>query len=144
TLLEALVVVSIIAVGVTIAMSSYEKYIERVRVATAVNDMITIAHAIKEFELDNRRLPLSLDEVRMGQMRDPWKNAYRYLNLQVQKGKGAARKRKNLSPLNSDFDLYSVGKDGASVSSLMAKASRDDVVRALDGRFMGLASSLDP
>ena len=52
-------------------------------------------------------------------------------------------KRKNLAPLNSDYDLYSMGKDGASQSSLMAKVSRDDVVRALDGRFMGRASDLD-
>ena len=48
------------------------------------------------------------------------------------------------SPKNSDFDLYSMGKDGASVGPLTAKASRDDVVRASDGRFVGLASDFDP
>jgi general secretion pathway protein G len=51
-----------------------------------------------------------------------------------------ARKDKNLHPLNSDFDLYSIGKDGESRQPLTAKWSRDDVVRANDGGFVGLAS----
>jgi len=37
-----------------------------------------------------------------------------------------------------------MGKDGASVPPLTAKASRDDIIRANDGRFIGLASDYDP
>ena len=43
-------------------------------------------------------------------------------------------------PINSDFDLYSTGPDGASVAPLTAEPSRDDIVRANDGAFIGLAS----
>jgi len=43
-------------------------------------------------------------------------------------------------PLNSTYDLYSKGKDGASASPLTAKASADDVIRANDGGYIGLAS----
>ncbi|MCP5251868.1 MAG: hypothetical protein H6939_09135 [Burkholderiales bacterium] len=43
-------------------------------------------------------------------------------------------------PINSDYDLYSMGKDGASVSPLTAKASRDDIIRANNGRFIGRAA----
>ena len=53
-------------------------------------------------------------------------------------------KDKSLHPLNSDYDLYSMGKDGASTGPLTAKASRDDVVRANDGRFIGLAKDYEP
>ncbi len=42
-------------------------------------------------------------------------------------------------PINSDFDLYSMGKDGRSVGPLTARHSRDDIVRASNGRFVGLA-----
>ncbi len=42
-------------------------------------------------------------------------------------------------PINSTYDLYSMGKDGKTVVALTAKASRDDVVRANDGGFIGLA-----
>jgi general secretion pathway protein G len=43
-------------------------------------------------------------------------------------------------PINSDFDLYSVGRDGQSAPALTAKVSQDDIVRANNGGFVGLAS----
>ena len=71
---------------------------------------------------------------------DPWGNQYQYLNIRAAgPGKGPFRKDGKLNPLNSDFDLFSVGKDGDSVGSLAAKKSRDDVVRAKNGAFVGLA-----
>jgi len=53
---------------------------------------------------------------------------------------GRARKDRFLVPINSDFDLYSMGRDGESVPPLAAPKSRDDVVRAANGAFVGLAS----
>ena len=50
-----------------------------------------------------------------------------------------ARKDRFLHPLNSTYDLYSVGKDGKTVAALTAKASKDDIIRANDGGFIGLA-----
>ena len=47
---------------------------------------------------------------------------------------------KNVVPINSDFDLYSMGEDGKSKSPLTAKPSHDDIVRANDGAFIGLAT----
>ena len=49
------------------------------------------------------------------------------------------RKDKNLVPLNTDFDLYSKGPDGASQKPLNAEASRDDIVRANNGAYVGKA-----
>ena len=43
-------------------------------------------------------------------------------------------------PVNSDYDLYSKGKDGKSQTPFTAKASQDDIVRANDGSFLGLVS----
>jgi len=53
---------------------------------------------------------------------------------------GQARKDRFLVPLNSDYDLYSNGKDGDSKPPLNAKESHDDVVRANNGAYIGLAS----
>jgi general secretion pathway protein G len=44
-----------------------------------------------------------------------------------------------LVPINSDYDLYSMGRDGRSVAPLTAKMSHDDIVRANDGKYVGLA-----
>lgn len=143
TLVELLIGMTIATILGAVAFSSYNQYIYKAQVATSVTDMIDIATRVKEFELNNRRLPNNLAEIgRAGQM-DPWGSAYQYLNLETLQGNGQARKRKSLAPLNSDFDLYSIGLDKSTSASLMNPAARDDVVRALDGRFMGLATTLD-
>ena len=49
------------------------------------------------------------------------------------------RKDRFLHPINSDYDLYSMGKDGQSMEPLTAQKSHDDVIRANDGSFVGLA-----
>lgn len=54
-------------------------------------------------------------------------------------GQGGARKDRHLHPISSDFDLYSMGKDKDSVKPLTAQKSHDDVIRASDGGFYGLA-----
>jgi general secretion pathway protein G len=42
-------------------------------------------------------------------------------------------------PLNCDFDLYSKGKDGKSVPRLSDEVSIDDIIRANNGTYIGLA-----
>lgn len=55
---------------------------------------------------------------------------------------GKKRKDKSLYPLNTDYDLYSMGPDGKSQTPLTAKASRNDIVRAKNGAFIGWAADL--
>jgi general secretion pathway protein G len=68
---------------------------------------------------------------------------YQYLKIEGAdtKGKANMRKDKNLVPINSDFDLYSTGADGKTTPPLTAKNSHDDVVRANNGAYYGLASN---
>jgi general secretion pathway protein G len=39
-----------------------------------------------------------------------------------------------------NFDLYSMGPDGDSKAAFTARASRDDIVRASNGSFIGPVS----
>ncbi len=144
TLIEILVTVAILSVLAFLALPAYDDYRERVRVAQAVTDIGYLQSQIKVFIDDNRSPPDDLAQIGQGGKLDPWGNPYQYLNLTTSKGKGQARKNRNLVPINSDYDLYSMGKDGASVGPLTAKASRDDIVRANDGRFIGIAKDYDP
>jgi general secretion pathway protein G len=50
-----------------------------------------------------------------------------------------ARKDRSLVPLNTDYDLYSMGKDGQTQAPLTSSVSDDDVIRANDGGYVGLA-----
>jgi general secretion pathway protein G len=140
TLIELSLVISIIAVLSAIAIPKYEAYKDRVNVNHAETDIAYISTFIKQYETDNRVFPDSLDDVGLGSKLDPWGNPYQYYNIETAKGKGHLRKDKSLNPINSDYDLYSMGKDGKSVTPLTAPASQDDVIRARDGQFVGLAS----
>jgi general secretion pathway protein G len=144
TLLEVLVTVAALGILATIALGQYGRYMDRVKVARAVVDIGGIEARIGHYENENRVLPDSLADLGPSVPLDPWGNPYQYLNHQTAIGKGAFRKDKRIVPINSDYDLYSMGKDGASVPPLTASVSRDDIVRANDGRFIGLVSDYDP
>ncbi|MEE9392158.1 MAG: hypothetical protein V3W41_06610 [Planctomycetota bacterium] len=51
-----------------------------------------------------------------------------------------AKRDRNLWPLNTDYDLYSLGRDGKSSRLLSSPESQDDIIRANNGQFIGLAS----
>jgi general secretion pathway protein G len=142
TLVEVLIVLAIIAVLASIALPKYQDYRERVRVAQAVSDIAAMNVKLRAYISDNDVPPDALSVIGAGSATDPWGRPYVYLKLlgAPKSVIGQARKNKGLVPINSDFDLYSVGKDGISAGPLTAPASRDDVVRANDGRFIGLGS----
>ena len=99
---------------------------------------------IMNFGAENDDLPENLSEIGKNNFLDPWGRPYQYLKIQGNDGKGKdflPRMDHSLHPINSDFDLYSVGKDGKSKAPLTAKHSKDDLIRANNGGFMGLVSN---
>lgn len=143
TAIELMIVMLIIAILVAVLLPGYSQYRERQRVNQATQELIVMGTVIKNFQLDHNRYPNDLSEVQLATRLDPWGRTYAYLNISDAKNAGQARKRKNLTPINSDFDIYSVGRDGESSPPLGAKQSRDDVIRANDGRYHGLASEFE-
>jgi general secretion pathway protein G len=140
SLIELLVTLVIAALLLSLAVPAYNGYTEHARVTRAIGEIGTLSLAIERFRLQNDdQLPLALDDLSIPVPEDPWGRDYVYLNITAAgPGKGALRKDGKLNPLNTDFDLYSVGKDGGSVGPLSAKESKDDVVRANNGAFIGL------
>lgn len=139
TLIELTVTVGIVAVLVAIALPSWAEYRHRVRVDQARKDIVVMSAAIGRYWMDARTFPTSLGQAGLGAPRDPWGRPYRYLNLGIPANLGAARKDYSLVPINTDFDLYSLGPDGLSAPPLTAPQSHDDIVRANNGAFVGLA-----
>lgn len=144
TLVELMLVVAIIGVLAAIAIPKYNDYQERIKQDQAIKDIAVLQTKIKLYALDNSSYPASLADVGSAGTLDPWGRPYAYQELASVKGHGKARKDHKLNPVNSDFDLYSVGKDGVSQTQLTNKASLDDIVRARDGAFIGLASDFVP
>lgn len=145
TLLEILVVLAIVGVLSSIAYPKYQDYRERIRVSTAIGDIRAINAVLRIYINDNSEPPPSLAAVGQASKLDPWGRPYEYLNISGASKSvvGKARKNKNLVPINSDFDLYSKGKDGVSAGPLTAGPSQDDVVLAHDGKFVGLAKDYE-
>jgi general secretion pathway protein G len=142
TLIELLVVIAILGTLAGIAMPIYSNQIEKARIVKAIAEIAIMQKEITAYdgEESDNFLPNTLDDIGRGNLLDPWGNPYEYLNFAHVVGKGPMRKDRFVVPLNSDYDLYSKGKDGKSMAPLTAKDSHDDVLRANDGRFIGLAS----
>ena len=140
TLFELMLVVVIVGIVTAVAVPSYEAYIDKAKIAQAKVDIVSIESVLVRYYAQHGGYPDTLAEAGVGHMLDPWRHPYRYLNIANAKGKGQLRKDHNLVPINSDYDLYSMGKDGASQPPLTAKASHDDIIRANNGAFVGLAS----
>ena len=140
TLIELMVTIAIIGTLAGIATPMYINYIEKAKIARCTTEMKMIERAITIYFFDVESYPSSLSDIGMDSILDPWGNPYEYLNIETAKGKGKLRKDHSLVPINSDFDLYSKGPDGKSQSPLTANASRDDIIRANNGQFFGVAS----
>lgn len=139
TLIEIVMALAIISILAGIALPAYVGYRERADVAVAISDMVAIQQAVERYYTATNLLPVTLTDAGFGRL-DPWGNPYFYLNFSTAAGKGMNRKDKNLNPLNSDYDLYSMGADGLTHGAISHKHSLDDVLRANDGAFLGLAA----
>jgi general secretion pathway protein G len=127
------------AILAVIAVPMYMGRIEEARITRAKFEVRGLCTAICAFEADGGAYPTALTDLGQGPPVDPWGNQYQYL---VVAGAtiGQLRKDQFLVPLNTDFDLYSMGPDGASLMPLTPPVSQDDIIRANDGQFIGLGS----
>jgi len=149
TLIEVVIVIMIVGILAAIAIPNYLRYLEKNKEATAISDINAIAGKLKEIMMENpNALPPDLATINFGNILpliDPWGSPYRYLPLYgFPANLGDARRDHNLHPINSDFDLYSMGPDRDSHKNLQNAKSRDDILRANDGAFVGKASTFDP
>jgi general secretion pathway protein G len=141
TLLEILIALAIVAALAAIAWPSYQESVNRSRIGQAISDISNLSILIERYRGNNNyRLPPNLAALNTDIPDDPWGNPYRYLNIEAGPPQGQVRRDRNLNPLNSDYDLYSMGADGQTQTQLTAARARDDIVRAGNGGFIGLAS----
>jgi len=119
---------------------AYTEYRDNANSAQAIADIRAIEHDIYMYAGYAGKLPDSLDQLGKDLLFDPWGNRYQYHNTKRGSGNGQQRFDKLGNPLNVDFDLYSVGKNGMTAPGLDKPESQDDVVRADNGEFVGMAS----
>ncbi len=138
--LELLVAICAVAILAAITVPSYKAQVNKAKVAAAVTDIMSISAAINRYTTLYNLPPPDLASIGLTSTVDPWGHPYVYLPFSGLKGKGQMRKDKNLVPINTQYDLYSTGADGRSVPPITASVSKDDVILANDGNYVGLAS----
>lgn len=136
TLVELLAAIAIVGTVAALAIPKGQEAVERARVVRAIGDIFVISMDLDAQDTlpDNLAFfgPIPID---------PWGNPYQYNKFPVgARVPPGARRDRFLVPINTTYDLYSRGRDGASVPPLTARASQDDVVRANDGGFIGLGA----
>jgi general secretion pathway protein G len=140
TLIELLIVVAIAGTVAAMAVPAYARALDTARTVRTIAEIGSIGRSMNAEELVHGELPTSLAQVGLPYLLDPYGQPYVYLVIVGTKGKGDLRKDRRLNPINSKFDLYSMGKDGVSKPQLTNKESLDDIVWANDGGFVGLAA----
>lgn len=140
TLLELLLAMTIGSILMMVALPIYKDFTTQSTASTSVNDMAKIDAAIQHYHTLNGEWPPTLADAINPAPKDPWGRDYVYLRLDPKSpgSKGKARKDHNLVPINSDYDLYSLGEDGKTASPLTSANSHDDIVRGNNGAYFGL------
>lgn len=143
TLIEVLAVAVIIGILAAIALPRISAAILTAEQGRAVGDLSAIHTAIVVYRTTHgNALPATLEDLVPSFLDsiplDPWGFDYRY-QRHADITPGERRRDGPLVPINSEFDLWSVGPNGASVPSIRAVPSRDDVIMAADGGYFGVA-----
>ncbi len=152
SLIELLISIALISTLAAIVTPLYADMMDDVRNSRSRIELIALTDAIDDYDQLHGHYPVTLDELEGRVPRtDPWGEPYQYLRIREslrelgQSGRLAApagaRKDHFMVPLNLDYDLYSKGKDRDSEAPLVAEASHDDIIRAMEGSFFGLAST---
>jgi general secretion pathway protein G len=138
--LELMATLALLGLLSTMAIPAFNGYTEQARINRAIGEISRVSLEIYRWRanLGDGAFPASLEAAGIGIGSDPWGNPYTYTRVQ---GTAVAdlRKDKNLNPVNTDFDLYSIGPDGVTARPFNAGPARDDIVRANNGAFIGVA-----
>ncbi len=143
TLVELLIAVAILGTLSAIAVPAYNNYVKEARDSAAIADIRKIEGGIERFQAERGRPPNTLAEAGIPTPLDPWGRPYQYTRiagLSEAERDAKCRWNKFEKPLNEDFDLYSMGKDGKTRPKTTHTNSYDDIIRANGGAYVGLAS----
>lgn len=157
TIIEVTIALFIAGILIALAIPSYNNYIDRSRNKLGVKNIRLLENAVKQFEIENMRLPNSLSELgqidlldydmnprrQFAPFLDSWGNPFQYLNLANDNPPAypnARRDRAN-KPLSLDYDLYSMGADGRTAKPVNSNFGKDDIIRANSGAYVGLGEN---
>jgi prepilin-type N-terminal cleavage/methylation domain-containing protein len=137
TLVELIVVAAILGILATMAIPALNAFVKTTRNKRCIAAIRTIDKAITAYIIEKNSLPTTLTDIGMANQMDPWGRPYHYQDLAAPGPPAPLEYDITGFPLNTDFDLYSCGADGACSVAFVAALSADDIVRSQNGAFSG-------
>lgn len=139
TLIELIVVTVVILILATLSVPVYNEYMNRVKLSRCKQELRVLETEIQAYINENNVFPATLANIGRADLRDPWGNFYMYRNIVNPDGGALAIRTRFGVPVNTDFDLYSVGLDGLTEQPVNGGGGtgRDDIIRASDGAYNG-------
>ena len=142
TLVELLIVIAIVAILASLAFGSFSKFKEMARIARCCEEIRSLEREITAYATEKGELPPNLAAINRQDLKDPWGNPYQYFPAAqpVALWNAGPNNRVNGGgTINTDFDLYSLGASSTFDQLISADVSLDDIIRADDGSFVGMA-----
>ena len=127
---------------VAIALPVIEGARDDIRLSQAVTSIQVIQFAVTKYELRYGIIPVDIDAMNLPAdvATDPWGRPYVFLNYIYEDPPDfVPREDQFLKPINTAYDIFSIGPDGESHKRLPHSQSKDDIVRASDGQYIGVA-----
>ncbi len=142
SLVELLIVLGVMLTITALAVPHLMAALDDARIARAAGEIHSIEVNITIYQATNNgNLPADLSQIEATSLVDPWGHPYQYFNHASGTGNGGIlRQDLFLVSLNEDYDLYSLGKDGLTATTIGTNVSQDDVIRAGSGGYTGVAS----
>lgn len=139
TLIELMITIAIISIIAAIAIPSYADFIRKGKEADAMTIVRNIEGDVEAFFAKNNYFP-EPNELYTTMPTDPWGQPMIYLPLDGYPAYlSFARVDQSMTPLNSDYDVYSRGHDELTNKVISSDSAADDLVRANNGSFVGRA-----
>jgi len=140
TLTEIMIATALVALLCAMALPAVTAVVDEARINRAVNDIGATSIRIYKWRARNGSFPKTLAQAGIAMPTDPWGRPYVY-EIASEPPPAGGKLARNTGHMNSDFDLYSLGADGRPAGlGAGDSSSLDDVLRARNGAFIGLAS----
>jgi len=135
-----MVAVAIVGLLMAVALPGYQNFIDKGNAAESSAAMLEVQNKIEIYIAQHNAMPASLDDLGVELEKDKWGNDFVYIPLEGHEANlQYARADAAIVVLNSDYDLWSPGKDGMTNKVITHDAAQDDIIRAGNGAYFGLA-----
>lgn len=138
SIMDIITTVAVFTTIVLLAVPAGISLFNQLKYSTAIDEITIIAEAVSAY-CDQQGCPDKLNQVFGEEKLDPWGKPYQYLKIAGVHPSplSQSRKQRTLNLINTRFDLYSMGPDGISTPILSDASSRDDIIYANDGKYIG-------